>query len=206
MSTLTRKTIKKSPSKPAALKSPQRFLVRDSALTIDEWAAMPDTKPRYELVNGKLIQKMPTTLGHAFAAAELLFAFMGWGRTTGWKFIPEGTGIKVDEFNGTVPDLLGFSPDQKLESQVVYHRETPFLIVEILSPKTARADRTRKKENYATIGARLYLIVDPIKQTLEIFRLKNNQYGDSQLLGKKDIWQPEEMLGLKLELKNLWMS
>lgn len=210
MSTLAQKKSKdltrsKGPAgKPKASRTVKSL---DAMLTVDDWQALPDTKPRYELIEGQLIQKMTTTSDHAWAAGEFLYVCKNWGRQNGWKFFPEGMGYKAELHNGFVPDVVGFSPHQRIESGVTYMTETPFLVVEVLSPATAKQDRTHKKEWYATGGVPIYIIIDPANRTLEIFRLQEgNVYGAPEVLGRKDVWEPEELPGLKLELKNLWMS
>lgn len=183
------------------------FLWPDSMLTVEDWLALPDTKPRYELIVGKLVQKSLMTSGGAWAIGEFLRHCATWGHPQGWHFLVEGLGYKADLYNGFVPNGVGFSPHQRIESGVTYMTETPFLVVEVLSPATAKQDRTHKKEWYATGGVPIYIIIDPANRTLEIFRLQDGTtYGAPEVLGRKDVWEPEELPGLKLELKNLWMS
>ncbi|MGJ7033349.1 Uma2 family endonuclease [Niabella hirudinis] len=53
---------------------------------------------------------------------------------------------------------------------------TPALVAEVLSPSTALRDRNTKYELYEQQGVRYYLIADPDKNTLEIYRLINGRY------------------------------
>lgn len=183
--------------------SRRKFVPRDALLTVEQWAAMPDTKPHYELVEGRLVQKMTANTGHAWAAGELLMALKQWGNERGWRFLPEGTGVKLGEFGGSVPDVVGFAPDQKLDAKAIYN-ERPFLVVEVLSKRTAKRDRTRKKSGYAAIGVQLYLIVDTEARTVEPYTLQNGIYGEPQLLSENEVWQPQELPGLRLEVARLW--
>ncbi|HZG76286.1 MAG TPA: Uma2 family endonuclease [Paenibacillus sp.] len=48
----------------------------------------------------------------------------------------------------------------------------PDLVIEILSPSTAKTDRTRKKISYARFGVEEYWIVDPPNLTVEQYRLE----------------------------------
>lgn len=191
---------------PKSLRSKRKrpFVSLDGRLTVEQWAALPDTKPRYELIDGILVQKMTTTTAHAWAAGHLLFACMSWGEDKGWTFLPEGTGVKGDEYNGAVPDVVGFAPDYHPAPEATYHSQ-PFFIAEVLSPRTAKIDRTRKKLQYAQIGVTLYVIVDTRHQTIEVHRLENGAYGAPEVLSDSDVWQPAEQPGLRLELARLWM-
>jgi Uma2 family endonuclease len=210
MSTLTKKKsgdLQRGKSVSRAPKKPQRaFVTQDAMLTVDDWLALPDTKPRYELIEGKLVQKMTTTSDHAWAAGRLLVTFTNWAQEKGWMFFPEGMAYKADLRNGFVPDVVGFSPEQNVRPGIT-QMPTPFLVVEVLSRSTAKKDRTRKREYYALGGVQMYLIIDTSHRTLEVLRLQDdNTYGDAEVLGEKDVWQPEELPGLKLELQSLWMS
>ena len=180
------------------------FVSLDSLLSIEQWAAMPDVKPRYELVDGKLIQKMPTTTAHAWTITQLLLALSLWGRESGWNFLVEGVGFRADEFNGFVADILGFAPDKKFNPDATYCTD-PTLVVEVLSKSTAKKDRTTKKKGYARGGVTLYLLADPKARTLEIYRLQDGVYGVAQVLKNDDVWTPEELPELKLEVAKLWM-
>jgi Uma2 family endonuclease len=179
----------------------------EALLSVDDWLALPDTKPRYELIDGKLIQKMTTTSDHAWAAGELLHVFKSWGQEKGWRFFPEGMGYKASSTNGFVPDVAGFSPHQKILPDVTY-MTTPFLVVEVLSPSTAKVDRIYKKQWYASGGVEIFILVDTRNRTLEAFRLDREakKYGEPEVFGAKDIWQPEELPGFRLELKDLWFD
>jgi hypothetical protein len=53
----TIKSINQKPQPTSTRKRPERFVARDSMFTVEQWAAMPDTRPHYELVDGRLIQK-----------------------------------------------------------------------------------------------------------------------------------------------------
>ena len=54
--------------------------------------------------------------------------------------------------------------------------EVPDLVVEILSPSTAAADTTLKKQLYERTGVAEYWIADPNNQRLECYRLSDGAY------------------------------
>lgn len=209
MSTLTKKKTVRLQPKPASRtpRNSSRATTQDALLTVDDWLALPDTKPRYELIEGKLIQDMTTTSDHAWAAGQFIRQCFQWDdqQEFQWKFFPEGMGYKADLNNGFVPDVVGFQPDQDVPNSI-NHMPTPFLAVEVLSPGTAKRDRTFKRNFYAKGGVQLYLIIDPANRTLEVYRLANGEYAVPEVLAGKDIWQPEELPGLQLELAKLWMN
>lgn len=177
---------------------------RDGLFTIDEWAAMPDKKPRYELIDGKLVQKMTTRRKHTQSVGSFLVQCSVWGEKRGWHFFPEGTGVKINEHRGYVPDIVGFAPGAKIDPDENYS-EPPFLIVEVLSPGSVHRDTVVKKRDYASIDVEIYVVIDADKRTMEVFRLENHRYGAAETLKDNAVWTPDELPELKLELAKLWM-
>lgn len=184
----------------------EKFVLTDNKMTIENWAALPDLKPRYELIDGRLVQKTTTTSKHAWTVGKLLSAFTRWGDDLGWIFLPEGVGIKLGANDGAVADITGFLPGTKLQAEATYYAQTPFLIVEVISRSTAKRDRNAKNIGYAKIGVQLYLIADPDKKTLEVYILQNGKYAAPQIFVVGDIWQPDELAGLAIEVKKLWFK
>jgi Uma2 family endonuclease len=181
------------------------FVSLDGLLTVDDWAALPDTKPRYELIDGKLVQKMTTTRRHTKAAGKFLRICDEWSDESGWQFFPEGTGVTITRRSGYVPDVVGFKPNAILDPDASYS-DAPFLVAEVLSPGTAEKDRTLKLRDYARAGVPMYLLIDPSAHTLEVYRLQDDTYGAPEVLRENDVWQPDELPGLRVELARLWMK
>ena len=179
------------------------FVSPDAMLTVKDWDALPDTKPRYELINGKLEQKVTTKRRHTKAAGYFLYQCLVWGEETNWQFFPEGTGVYINETNGYVPDVVGFAPDFQLNPEASYE-SAPFLVCEVLSDSTAERDRTVKLTGYARVGVQIYIIIDPDARTFEIYRLKKNTYGKPEILKEDAVWQPSELPRMKIELARLW--
>ena len=75
--------------------------------------------------------------------------------------------------NDTVfrPDgvVICYPPDNYLD-------KPPALILEVLSPSTARLDREYKKTRYAQEGVIHYLLADPATRQVEAFVLEEGQY------------------------------
>jgi Uma2 family endonuclease len=55
-------------------------------------------------------------------------------------------------------------------------RAPPDLLVEVLSKSTRSRDRGLKAKRYAKAGVQVYWIVDPVNDTLEIFRNEGGTY------------------------------
>jgi len=191
---------------PSLVVSPKEkgFVSDDGLLSVRDWLALGETKPHYELINGQLIQKMTTTRKHTKAAGKFLVQCDLWAETRGWQFFPEGTGVYVSERIGYVPDVVGFAPGVEVDPDAAMEG-APTLVVEVLSPSTAAKDRTQKKRDYARIGVQIYILLDPNNKTMDVFRLKGNRYGAPETLRENEIWTPQDLPELRLELEKLWM-
>lgn len=181
-----------------------QFIAPESRISVEQWAQMPETKPHYELIEGELKRKMSTRRGHTHAIAMLIYFLMTWGYERGWIFNGEGTGTRIDDSNAFVPDFVGFAPGTQLDSNAVYDGP-PFLICEVLSRATAANDRNTKMRGYARGRIEMYLIVDVANQTVEVYRLNGDSYGEPQILSSHAVWQPAELDGLQLDLSKLWL-
>ena len=73
-----------------------------------------------------------------------------------------------------MPDVMVVCDREKIKPDGVYG--APDLLVEILSPSTARNDRMRKKDVYAASGVLEYWIVSPEEQSIEVYLLRDGAY------------------------------
>ena len=70
------------------------------------------------------------------------------------------------------PDLV-FVGTNKLKSLKRGLEAAPDLAVEVLSPSTARVDRVRKLNTFASHGVPYYWLADDQAHTLEAYRLRD---------------------------------
>jgi Uma2 family endonuclease len=185
----------------------QSFRNLDGILPVDAWLALPDTKPRYELIEGRLIQKPLKDFAQVKALSEFFFCAACWAQDSDWQFLVEGIGVQIDLYNGLVPNTLGFAPDFPIargQQSVV----APSLVAEVLAPKTTRKASAQRQQLYARGGVPLYVLIDPDKYVLKVFRSDEpgHQYGEPEVLNAKDTWQPAELPGLHLETRKLWLD
>jgi Uma2 family endonuclease len=81
------------------------------------------------------------------------------------------------EHNVLQPDLTFFTHGRRhLLDMMETTRVPPDLAVEVLSRSTKARDRGRKMERYARFGVLEYWIVNPVANSLEIYRLDSNRY------------------------------
>ena len=145
---------------------------------------------------------------HARAASvlgsKLIGLFdQGRGGPDGWLLLFEPE-LHLGE-DVLVPDLAGWRRERMPEMpDVAAFTLAPDWVCEVLSPSTAALDRARKMTVYAREGVRHLWLVDPVLQTLEVFRL---EHGGWFLLGThvhEARVRAEPFEALELELAALW--
>jgi Uma2 family endonuclease len=89
--------------------------------------------------------------------------------------LPKGSNAD-DQIDTVVqPDVLIVCDLQKLDDRGV--RGAPDWIAEVLSPSTARYDRTTKLHAYERAGVPEVWLIDPIDRTVAIHRIAGGRYG-----------------------------
>lgn len=131
-------------------------------------------EPREELIGGKVVAMSPRpAFNHNRVAENIDFMFRSFLK--GKTCVPLGDGydLFLSEDHHFIPDFMVVCDRDKIRRDGVHG--APDLVVEVLSPTTARNDKTVKKAAYAKSGVREYWIVDPEGKSIEIYL---NQDGD----------------------------
>ena len=173
----------------------------DSALPLEFWATMPETKPPYELINGELKRKELKRQRDIRASCQLAFRLFSWGEARGWNVLTAGFGLRADNWNGFVPDVMMFAPDSETDADAVY-TDSAFLVADVIWGTTAPT-RAAKMRGYALARVEICLIIDAERKQIEVYRLNGDSYGES--LSSHAVWQPDEFADLQLDLAKLWL-
>jgi Uma2 family endonuclease len=161
-----------------------------------------------EILGGELFASPRPASPHSaasFALGGSLFdPFQrGRGGPGGWWFFVEPElhfGKDV-----LVPDLAGWRRSRMpVRSAVPNFTLAPDWVCEVLSPSTARIDRTLKKQIYAREGVEYLWLVDPVLRILEVLRLQERQWVDKGSWSGDARVRAEPFEALELELEALW--
>ncbi|MCL1918918.1 MAG: Uma2 family endonuclease [Peptococcaceae bacterium] len=95
------------------------------------------------------------------------------------------------------PDLLVVCDSSKLDDKGCVG--APDLVVEILSPSTARKDKLIKFQKYQQSGIREFWIIDPETRTVQVCTLENGNYIIS-MYGDTDTVHVQVLDGCQIEL------
>ncbi|MEM9954611.1 MAG: Uma2 family endonuclease [Chloroflexota bacterium] len=129
-----------------------------------------------QLIDGEVIITMPPIPKHQFIVGEILYLLMTFARKLGGKAATSPIEVYLDENNVYEPDVVYLAPDSQCTVGEKRLRGAPELVVEVLSPGTARYDRQQKYKAYQKHGVKEYWIVDPVHQTIEVYVLKEEKF------------------------------
>jgi Uma2 family endonuclease len=128
-----------------------------------------------QIINGELIAQPRPVPKHIFAASCLNGELFSVFSKNNWFILnmPE-LHLHGDIF---VPDLAGWKKSRMPQlPETAYFELAPDWICEILSPSTARLDRTVKMRCYASAEIDYLWLIDPDTQTLEAYQRQNQQW------------------------------
>jgi Uma2 family endonuclease len=144
-------------------------------VSFSELLQYPEDGRRYELYDGELIELSAPILRHQLAILGAYDVLREYERAHGGLVVVSPMDVVFDEFNVLEPDVLFVVAERVRLLDVRQHVHVPpDLVVEVLSPSTARRDRGVKMRMYATYGVREYWIVDAEERQLQIHSLTDS--------------------------------
>ncbi len=131
-----------------------------------------DAYTKAEFINGEVVVHSPVKRKH-WKITDLISSVLSvYVRIKGLGVVGTEKVMIALTRNDYEPDIVFFSAEKAAAfepDQVLF--PAPDFVVEVLSAKTEKTDRTIKKEDYAAHGIREYWIVDPNRQTIEQYLL-----------------------------------
>lgn len=155
-----------------------------TALTLEQFLALPEKKPACEFADGEVMQKAMPDLTHAMIQGLLLFVFRLYLRDR-----PGGyTGSELRCIFGPpgrerayVPDVV-FIRAGRLRMLVGPFRAAPDLAIEVLSPDDRKSRVKAKVRFHLENGVTIVWLVNPIKRTVTV----KDAHGREQVLTDTD--------------------
>lgn len=142
-------------------------------LTWNDWLELPDRDGcDYEILGGELYMSLSPSMRHQRVCRNLMFLVETYLRRTGHgELFPDATAVRLSPRDVVLPDLLVVLAGHEgiIEEKCI--AGAPDLVVEILSPGTARRDLGVKRSLYEHSGVAEYWIVDPIGEKAQVYVL-----------------------------------
>lgn len=167
-----------------------------------DYQQLPD-EPRCELLGGRFYVSPSPTLLHQIVLSLLLETLRAAARPVGALALPAPLDVHLADHSVVQPDLLYLSAERRSLGKE-WIEGAPDLVVEILSPGTARRDRVEKLLLYVEAGVREYWIVDPFEQQIDFLVLADRRYEIVPPTGR--LYRSPALPEIALDLEAFWKA
>ncbi len=174
------------------------------SMTYSEFLNWADKDTLAEWVDGEIVMTSPASAQH-----QMISKFLTRLMDTYIQF--RGLGIllyapfQMKLKHGREPDLL-FVKREHLERLRPHYLDGPAdLVIEIVSPESARRDRADKFYEYAEGGVPEYWLIDPERRHAEFYVLENDYYAPA-FSGKAGRYETSTLPGFGLQVEWLWQD
>jgi Uma2 family endonuclease len=153
------------------------MIVRPNAppLTVEDYRSLPETGPRYQLIEGDLYMAPAPNRFHQEISRNLQVKLFLYLQETGaGKVFNAPFDVCLDETNVFQPDLIVVLNDRLGILTEEGAEGPPNLVIEILSPKTRRLDLEQKRKAYFRFGVQELWIIDPDPRLITQHRFAAN--------------------------------
>jgi Uma2 family endonuclease len=139
-------------------------------MNVSDFVAFLETRPdeeKWELVDGRPILSPSPVFKHQIIVGNVIVELTAALRTRDAAFVAiPGIGVRVDDFNAPVPDVM-IRPLDSLDGSFC---DDMLVAFEVLSPGTAQRDRRWKRQTYAALpSSRHYVTISPKSVEVALF-------------------------------------
>ena len=183
-------------------------VVLPNRLTVDEFLAWAVRQPReagkFELLNGAVVVQHAQRYGHYKVNVAMHRAMEAAIRAAGIPYYATGEGptVRIDTSTAFEPDaLVAPLPEPDWDSLEIGN---PVVVVEVLSPSTARMDVAVKLKRYFELASvQHYLILDPDGFTTTHHKRGSGDALETRVLSDGAV--PLDPPGLVIEIKDVFV-
>jgi Uma2 family endonuclease len=147
------------------------------------WAARQE-EGKFELIDGVVVMQQSQQWSHAKTKAMVFLALMEAVERAGIPFYvaPDGPTVRISKRKGFVPDaLVAALPEPAPDSLTITN---PAIVVEVLSPSSAKIDATTKLAGYFEVPSiQHYLVVDAEGRTITHHKRASGDVLETRIVG-----------------------
>ena len=175
-------------------------------MTYSDWLRLPDDGRLYEIIDGELLVSPPPSIRHQRISRRLAFQierFLEASPLGEIFYAPVGVRLGDDVVEPDLVIVLREHAD-RIGEQVI--GGAPDIVVEILSPGSAKRDLGAKRATYQSAGVPEYWIVDPESAAIEVLALERGAYLRVALLRRDDTLSSRLLEGLEIQLSMIFLA
>ncbi|MCS6937489.1 MAG: Uma2 family endonuclease [Candidatus Bipolaricaulota bacterium] len=141
-------------------------------LTYEDYLRLPNDGKRYEILEGEIVvSPSPVTKHQRISRNLLAILHHHVAQHKLGEVFSAPTDVVLSRTNVVQPDLFFVSHARQKIITEKNIQGAPDLVVEILSDTSEEQDRVAKKQIYARHGVKEYWLIDPDRETLEVYKL-----------------------------------
>jgi Uma2 family endonuclease len=176
-------------------------------ITARDFMELPEGPPYYQLIEGDLYMSPSPNLFHQDIAGNiyhLLRLYLGKRRIGTVHIAPSD--VKLSELNVYEPDVYFVANSRKSILTRQGAEGAPNLVVEVLSPRTAKLDKGAKRVVYARAGVEELWIVDPETKRVHVYRLGESADEPAGTYGVRGKIESPLFPGLKIPVAKVFQQ
>ena len=179
----------------------QPALKMDERYTWNDYRTWPEGE-RWELIGGAAYAMAPSPVSeHQDIALVLALKMNDYFAGKKCRLMIAPLDVRLSDEDVVQPDLLVVCDPRQIRNHI---EGPPALVVEIVSPGSARHDRVVKTELYARFGIKEYWIVTPFPSMVEIFWLQGEHYVFWKGFSHEDVLTSPGFPDLRIELAEVF--
>jgi len=148
----------------------------DKKYTYKDYMTWPDEE-HWEIIDGVPYMQAAPSWQHQAVLVELSRQFSNYFVNKSCKVFAAPFDVCLEESEDSrqvvQPDIVIVCDPSKLKKTGYFG--IPSLVVEIVSPSTARIDRITKFNKYKNVGVKEYWIIEPIDKIIQVFTLLDDK-------------------------------
>ena len=182
-------------------------------LTFEKWLASPETKQRYEIVDGVMLMAPAPTPTHQWIMQRILMRLTNFVEERELGVVlaaPVDLMIRRSPLRTRQPDVLylnaertGITGPAELRG-LQFLETTPDLVVEVLSPSNSRRDIDERLADYKGIGVLECWLVSPEAETIEVLHLSPGDTSTEAIFGIDDTLSSEVLSDFALPTRDIF--
>lgn len=144
-------------------------------ITVNEFRELPEGPPYYQLIEGDLFMSPTPNFFHQSIVLNIALIIRNHlAANPLGTIVISPSDVELSDLNVYVPDLYFVSNERKHILTKQGASGAPDLIVEVLSPGTAKYDKGVKRQIYARAGVAELWLVDPVSKTVTVYRFEES--------------------------------
>ena len=159
-----------------------------------------DIRDDYEIIEGEKFMAPSPDWGHVNVTANLIATIGVYVKTNKLGTIaPDNFDVHFPDGNLFQPDFIFVSAEKArflFQNKANTIHGVPDMVAEIFSKSTMKRDIGIKKDIYERNGVKEYWIIDPWRETIDVYLLREGKY---ELAGHYENWSDDELLTLTEE-------